>query len=127
MALHLYRRHRLFCEGGHAEDSCSSELDERRKGWRRCLLRASRGHHSPRVLDFLIPLTERHLRSIMSRWVTHDNRGRPHSRLGPGLPEPPVGGAVEWWKVTNCPTNVESSRKRSWGGLHHEYRLESAA
>jgi hypothetical protein len=36
MALHLYRRHGLSCEGGHAEDSCSSELDERRKGWRRC-------------------------------------------------------------------------------------------
>ncbi len=36
MALHLYRRHRLNCEGGHAEDSCSSELDERRKGWKRC-------------------------------------------------------------------------------------------
>ena len=37
MALHLYRRHRLFCEGGQAEDSCSGELDERRKGWKRCV------------------------------------------------------------------------------------------
>src|SRR5690348_13970536 len=36
MALHLYRRHRPTCEGGHVEDSYSSELDERRKGWRRC-------------------------------------------------------------------------------------------
>jgi hypothetical protein len=35
MALHLYRRHRPTCEGGHVEDSYSSELDERRKGWRR--------------------------------------------------------------------------------------------
>ena len=37
MKLNLYRRHRLGCEGGRAEDSRSSELEERRKGWgRRC-------------------------------------------------------------------------------------------
>jgi integrase len=36
MALNLYRRHRLMCEGGHAEDSYSGELEERRKGWKRC-------------------------------------------------------------------------------------------
>lgn len=36
MALHLYRRHRLKCEATHPEDSCSSEHDERRRGWKRC-------------------------------------------------------------------------------------------
>ena len=36
MALTLYRRHRLECEAGHAEDSRSGEWEERRKGWKRC-------------------------------------------------------------------------------------------
>ena len=36
MPLNLYRRHRLGCEGGHAEDSRSGEFNERKKGWRRC-------------------------------------------------------------------------------------------
>jgi transposase InsO family protein len=37
-------------------------------------------------LDFLIPLGERHLRRILKEWVTHYNQGRPHSSLGPGIP-----------------------------------------
>jgi transposase InsO family protein len=41
-------------------------------------------------LDFVIPLTERHLRETLGRWVAHYNRGRPHSSLGPGLPDPPL-------------------------------------
>lgn len=36
MALNLYRRHRLECKGKHPEDFRSGELDERRKGFRRC-------------------------------------------------------------------------------------------
>ena len=36
MALNLYRRHRRDCTAGHPEDSRSSDLDERRKGWKRC-------------------------------------------------------------------------------------------
>jgi putative transposase len=38
-------------------------------------------------LDHCIPLNERHLRKILGEWVPHYNRGRPHSRLGPGIPE----------------------------------------
>jgi putative transposase len=34
-------------------------------------------------LDWMIPLSEAHLRSILRSWVEHYNRGRPHSRLGP--------------------------------------------
>jgi putative transposase len=45
-------------------------------------------------LGFLIPLTERHLREILCRWVTHYNRGRPHPSLGPGLPDPPPDRVV---------------------------------
>ncbi len=40
-------------------------------------------------LDFLIPLGECHLKRILREWVGHYNRGRPHSSLGPGIPEPP--------------------------------------
>ena len=40
-------------------------------------------------LDWMIPLSERHLRLILNSWVEHYNRGRPHSSLGPGVPDPP--------------------------------------
>src|SRR5712671_2678138 len=42
-------------------------------------------------LDWLIPIHERHLRSILREWVTHYNRGRPHAGLGPGIPDPLSG------------------------------------
>ena len=78
-------------------------------------------------LDFLIPLTERHLRQIMSRWVTHYNRGRrPHSSLGPGLPDPPPDGVVES-NGHKLPIGHRVVATPIMGGLHHEYRLEAAA
>jgi len=40
-------------------------------------------------LDFVIPLSERHLRTLLSEWVPHYNRGRPHASLGPGIPDAP--------------------------------------
>src|SRR5215813_15389277 len=39
-------------------------------------------------LDFLIPLTEHHLRQRIVEWVRHYNTGRPHMALGPGIPQP---------------------------------------
>jgi putative transposase len=45
-------------------------------------------------LDWMIPMSEAHLRSILKSWVEHYNQGRPHSRLGPGVPDPPPGTAV---------------------------------
>ena len=39
-------------------------------------------------LDFLIPFNEQHLQMAVRDWTMHYNRGRPHSALGPGLPEP---------------------------------------
>jgi len=35
-------------------------------------------------LDYLIPLSERHLRLTLREFVAFYNRGRPHSALGPG-------------------------------------------
>jgi len=37
-------------------------------------------------LDWMIPTSEGHLRSILREWVAHYNCGRPHSALGPGVP-----------------------------------------
>ena len=41
-------------------------------------------------LDWIIPLTEQHLRKTLRSWLPHYNQGRPHSSLGPGLPDPPL-------------------------------------
>src|SRR6266496_2352362 len=41
-------------------------------------------------LDWMIPLSQAHLQSILKSWVEHYNGGRPHSALGPGVPDPPV-------------------------------------
>ena len=45
-------------------------------------------------LDWMIPLSEAHLRFILKSWVEHYNRGRPHSMLGPGVPDPPRQAGV---------------------------------
>ena len=76
-------------------------------------------------LDWLIPISERHLRSTLESWVEHYNRGRPHSSLGPGVPDPPQ-------ELTVIP-KLESRHqlaagalvvaKSVLGGLHHEYLL----
>jgi transposase InsO family protein len=77
-------------------------------------------------LDFMIPLTERHARAILSEWICHYNRGRPHSCLGPGLPDPPPDRIVAPTGHT-LPRNHRVDATSILGGLHHEYRLEVAA
>ncbi len=76
-------------------------------------------------LDWMILLNEDHLRRVLREWVEHYNRGRPHSSLGPGLPEArdpapmPSGHRIrDGHRVVATPI---------LGGLHHEYRLESRA
>lgn len=76
-------------------------------------------------LDWMIPMSQGHLRSILREWVAHYNAERPHSALGPGVPGPPA-------RSSSAP-NRESRRR--WtpgalvrarsvlGGLHHEYSL----
>ena len=74
-------------------------------------------------LDWLIPMSEGHLRSILKSWVEHYNRGRPHSSLGPGVPDPPQELAL-------IPKSESRHRlaagalvlvKSILAGLHHEY------
>src|SRR5258705_10355757 len=76
-------------------------------------------------LDWMIPVTEAHLRAMLREWVRHYNTGRPHKSLGPGVPDPP--------KVASEIPNSECRHrlaaggvgvtKSVLGGLHHEYSL----
>jgi putative transposase len=79
-------------------------------------------------LDYLIPLSENHLRCILKQWVPHYNAGRPHIALGPGFPQ----------SSPNLPVPLQIHRHRFpkplrvvtrliLGGLHHEYWLEERA
>jgi putative transposase len=36
-------------------------------------------------LDYVIPLSESHLKRTLREWVNHYNSGRPHQSLGPGI------------------------------------------
>jgi transposase InsO family protein len=76
-------------------------------------------------LDWMIPLSEAHLRSILREWVAHYNGGRPHSALGPGVPGPPAGSArapkPESRRLWTPGALVRA--KSVLGGLHHEYSL----
>ncbi len=80
-------------------------------------------------LDWLILMTESHLREILKCWVGHYNRGRPHSSLGPGLPGP-SNSVVATTKPSNFRHRLEEGaavRSTSvLGGLHHEYSLVPA-
>jgi transposase InsO family protein len=79
-------------------------------------------------LDWLIPLSELHLRSILNSWVTHYNTGRPHMALGPGVPDPPLT-PVDHPRPNSRHRRGElyGVRARSiLGGLHHEYVLAVA-
>ena len=76
-------------------------------------------------LDWVIPMGEEHLRSILREWVTNYNGGRPHASLGPGVPD----GAALVPVSTAC--RIRDGHcvvaKPILGGLHHEYRFERAA
>ena len=74
-------------------------------------------------LDWMIPVSESHLRAILKCWVTHYNRGRPHNSLGPGIPgPPPERPVVPRSKVRHrLAANALILARSVLGGLHHEY------
>ena len=78
-------------------------------------------------LDWLIPLHERHLRGILRAWVSHDNRGRPHTSLGPGIPEPSPALVRPLPTGHRLPTGSRVIATPVLNGLHHEYQLASEA
>jgi putative transposase len=77
-------------------------------------------------LDWVIPFNERHLRCVLAEWVTHYNQARPHAALAPGLPDPRTSATPELAYRHRLPIGRRIA-KPVLGGLHHEYRLESAA
>lgn len=79
-------------------------------------------------LDYLIPLGERHLYKVLAQWIRHFNAGRPHSALGPGIPEPPAGLPIELHSHRHkLPPGSTVTSRSILGGLHHEYSLKMAA
>ena len=76
-------------------------------------------------LDWVIPLSERHLRRVLAEWVAHYNGERPHSALGPGVPDAPTRRATETGHRPASGYRVLAHSRV--GGLHHDYRLEPLA
>jgi Integrase core domain/ABC transporter len=72
-------------------------------------------------LDFMIPINEGHVRWIMKQWTTHYNQTRPHSSLGPGIPDANFQKAELQSKRHCIPQNHRVSVTPILGGLHHEY------
>jgi transposase InsO family protein len=86
--------------------------------------RARRGSSLRReCLDYLILLYDRHLRMIVRKWGLHYKRGRPHSSLGPGIPEPRQEAVPECDHRHKRPAGYRVEKTPAPGGLHQEYRL----
>jgi transposase InsO family protein len=124
----------------HDRDSIfSGELDESIRALGIRVLKSA--PHSPKMnavcervigtirrecLDWLIPLSETHLRTTLRSWVHHYNRGRPHMGLGPGIPDPPITPIA---RPTSRHRRGEPYFVRAHpilSGLHHEYTLATA-
>ena len=79
-------------------------------------------------VDFVIPLTENHLRRLLKEWVRHYNEGRPHLSLGPGIPQPPATLPVALQEHRHrLPEHQSVGARPILGGVHHEYQLEKKA
>jgi len=75
-------------------------------------------------LDWMIPVSEAHLRAMLREWVRHYNRGRPHKSLGPGVPDPPAASIVSKLESRHrMAAGVVVLTNSVLGGLHHEYSL----
>ncbi len=75
-----------------------------------------------------IPLTERHLRKTLMSWLPHYNRGRPHSSLGPGIPDPPPALPVQPQRHRHrFDQSTQIVAHSVLNGLHHEYSFMARA
>ena len=74
-------------------------------------------------LDWMIPVSESHLRTLLQEWVGHYNHARPHMALGLGIPDPPaVSTSTQRLKPRFCSRDTAEVRARPvLGGLHYEY------
>ncbi|MFK7996456.1 MAG: integrase core domain-containing protein [Granulosicoccus sp.] len=75
-------------------------------------------------LDYVIPLSEGHLRRTMKLWVTHYNRTLPHSAIGPDIPSRVAKTSA---KDVQLPKNIKPTDRIKatpiLGGLHRDYQL----
>ena len=78
-------------------------------------------------LDFMIPISEAHIRQTLKCWVEHYNRARPHSSLGPGTPDPGSPKAALQAQRHCIPRDCRVAVTSILNGLHHEYSLEQIA
>jgi putative transposase len=75
-------------------------------------------------LDFLMPLSEQHLRRLLKAWIPYYNTSRPHMALGPGLPQPPVSLPVPLQVHRHrLPKHLSVVSYQILSGLHHTYEL----
>jgi transposase InsO family protein len=80
-------------------------------------------------LDFMIPMNERHPRKTLRSWMLHYNKGRPHSALGPGIPETYVASHLPSPQGQShmVPPGCRIRARDILYGLHHEYTWENCA
>ena len=80
-------------------------------------------------LDWLIPVSETHLRAILKDWRAYYNGSRPHMALGPGVPDPPATPRLDSRKNSRHRLGERLVvRARSvLDGLHHDYSLIETA
>lgn len=73
----------------------------------------------------MIPMSEAHLRSILREWATHYKPRRPHSALGPGVPDSPKESvkASKSKSRDGLAVGALVLARAVMGGLHHEHSL----
>jgi len=78
--------------------------------------------------DWIVPLTEEHLQKTLRSWLAHYNRGRPHSALGPGIPDPPPALPVQLQRHRHrFDQSTQIVAHSVLNGLHHEYSFMARA
>jgi transposase InsO family protein len=78
-------------------------------------------------LNFIIAINEAHVRRILREWIDHYNKARPHSSLGPGIPDRTFD-EIEPQLERHCiPKDHRIMVSGILGGLHHDHRLEKLA
>ena len=78
-------------------------------------------------LDYVIPINDRHLQTILQEFVRYYIRGRPHSSFGPGIPESSQASLPASGHRYRLPTGYRIISTPVLGGLHHNYRLKKEA
>jgi putative transposase len=68
-------------------------------------------------LDYMLILSERHLRRIVTEYVTYFNHARPHQGINQRIPYDPPLPADPAGEMVGVPV---------LGGLHHDYRRQAA-